>query len=77
LKISRIRPGLLGQSRVSVIGGGEIYALALPLADEMLLTSVPEDGGGDTLFPKWDTDAWSEVSREKIDRVELVHHERI
>ena len=66
----------LGQDRISVIGGGEIYALALPLADEMLLTYVPEDGGGDTFFPEWDADAWDEVSRETIDRVELVRYER-
>ena len=59
-----------------MIGGGEIYALALPLADEMLLTYVPEEGGGDTFFPEWRTDAWDEVSRETIDRVEVVRYER-
>jgi dihydrofolate reductase len=66
----------LGESRVSVIGGGEIYALALPLANELLLTHVPEDGGGDTFFPQWDPAAWTEIARETIDRVELVTYRR-
>jgi len=66
----------LGRTRVSVIGGGQIYALALPRADEMLLTYVPEDGGGDTHFPEWDPAEWSEVARTTIERVELVELRR-
>jgi dihydrofolate reductase len=62
----------LGQSRVSVIGGGEIYAVALPVADRVLLTYIPEDGGGDTFFPELDAATWQAISRESIDRVELV-----
>jgi dihydrofolate reductase len=38
-----------GAKVVSVAGGAEIYAQALPLADEMILTHVPEPGGGDAL----------------------------
>lgn len=66
----------LGRSRVSVIGGGEIYALALPRADELLLTFVPEDGGGDTFFPAWDPTRWRETARTTIERVELVEYHR-
>jgi dihydrofolate reductase len=66
----------LGRSRVSVIGGGEIYALALPRADELLLTYVPEDGGGDTFFPSFDESRWVERSRTPIERVELVEYRR-
>src|SRR5438552_3039073 len=40
-----------GAKTISVIGGGEIYAAALPIADSMILTSVPERGGGDVFFP--------------------------
>ena len=36
-----------GHAVASVVGGAEIYALAMPLADEMLVTYVPHDGGGD------------------------------
>lgn len=66
----------LGETRVSVIGGGEIYALALARAEELLVTYIPEDGGGDTFFPEWDANAWQECARETIDRVELVHFRR-
>lgn len=64
-----------GTGTVSVVGGGEIYALALPEADELLLTFVPEDGGGDTFFPEWDSDAFREAERESfagLERVRLV-----
>ena len=34
-----------------VIGGAEIYALALPLADELQLTEIDADFPADTFFP--------------------------
>lgn len=43
-----------------VIGGGEIYALALPLADMLYLTHVDtEVEGADTFFPEWNLGEWS------------------
>ena len=50
--------------KVFVIGGGELYAQALPLADELVLTEVDADFEGDTFFPHWDRSAFTEVSRE-------------
>lgn len=50
--------------KVFVIGGGELYAQALPLADELVLTEVDADFDGDTFFPPWDRKAFHEVSRE-------------
>lgn len=50
--------------KVFVIGGGELYAHALPLADELVLTEVDADFEGDTFFPQWERDAFTEVSRE-------------
>ena len=66
----------LGIEVASIAGGGEVYRLALPLADELLLTEIPEDGGGDVTFPAIDTGEWVEVSREVIDRVQLVRYLR-
>jgi len=43
-----------GAARVFVIGGGQIYAEALPLADELVLTELDADFDGDTWFPAWD-----------------------
>ena len=47
-----------------VIGGAEIYAAALPLADELVLTEIALDAEGDTFFPEWDRGAFVEASRE-------------
>ena len=47
-----------------VIGGAELYAAALPLADELVLTEVDQDFDGDVRFPDWDRQQFTEVSRE-------------
>lgn len=52
-----------GEEHVFVIGGGEIYAAALPLADELLLTEIDHDVEGDTLFPEFSRDEFQETSR--------------
>lgn len=51
--------------RVFVIGGAEIYAAALPLADELLLTEIDLEVEGDTFFPAWDRASFDEVSRDE------------
>jgi dihydrofolate reductase len=57
---------LLGsEPRVFVIGGGEIYAAALPLADELVLTEIDADVEGDTTFPSWDRGEFDEVERHE------------
>jgi dihydrofolate reductase len=53
-----------GSERVFVIGGAELYAAALPLADELELTEVDVEVEGDAFFPDWDRDAFDAVSRE-------------
>lgn len=52
------------EAQVFVIGGGELYAQALPQADQLILTEVDADFDGDTFFPAWDRAAFTEVSRE-------------
>jgi dihydrofolate reductase len=52
------------EARVFMIGGGELYAQALPRADELVLTEVDADFDGDTFFPEWDRQAFTERSRE-------------
>ena len=52
------------EPRVFVIGGAELYAEALPRADELYLTELDEEVEGDTLFPAFDRTAFDEVSRE-------------
>jgi len=40
--------------KVFVIGGGQIYAQAMPMADELVMTEIDADLDGDTFFPAWD-----------------------
>ena len=54
-----------GAPRVFVIGGGELYAHALPLADELVLTELDLDVEGDAWFPAFDRDTFVEVEREQ------------
>lgn len=57
---------LAGEDRLSVIGGAEIFALFLPLADRIELTEVDGDISGDTLMPDpRDASAWRETFREE------------
>ncbi len=55
-----------GAVEIMVIGGGEIYAAALPFADTLYLTHVAAAPEGDTRFPSFDLMAWSVVSRETV-----------
>lgn len=41
-----------------VIGGGELYRQALPLATKMFLTIVDCEPEGDTWFPEWSGPEW-------------------
>lgn len=47
-----------------VIGGGEIYRQAMPLANRIYLTRVWADYTADTFFPEIDMSIWKEISRE-------------
>ena len=51
--------------RAFVTGGAELYALALPRADELLLTEIERDFDGDVRFPDWDRAAFVETARER------------
>lgn len=53
-----------GHRELMVIGGAEIYALALPRADRMELTLIDAEIAGDTHFPAYDTGVWRETARD-------------
>lgn len=48
-----------------IIGGAQIYAEALPLADRLYITRIDRDYEGDTRFPDYDSSLWQLVSREE------------
>lgn len=47
-----------------VIGGAQLYAEALPLADQLDLTELDATFPADAWFPDWDRRAWAETARE-------------
>jgi len=54
-----------GDEELMVIGGGEIYALALPRATRLHLTWIDtEASDADAHFPRLDPAEWHETSRE-------------
>ena len=61
--LAAIAPG----DDLMVIGGGEVYALAMPHATRLVLTHVDTVvEGADAFFPAWDASGWQCVAR--------VHH---
>lgn len=48
---------------IAIIGGGQIYAQAMDLADRLEITEVDAAPEGDTQFPPIDKGVWSEVAR--------------
>jgi dihydrofolate reductase len=61
---------------VFVVGGGQLYAEAMPFAQRMLLSEVPDSPDGDTYFPEWVSHDWREVSREHRDGFDIATYER-
>jgi dihydrofolate reductase len=59
-----------------VIGGAELFRLALPLATRLVLTEVAFDAEGDTFFPPFDRGAWRVVEARPGDRATYVTYER-
>jgi dihydrofolate reductase len=52
-------------SELMIIGGAQIYAQALPLAQRLYLTEVHAEPAGDASFPQFDRSQWQEVAREE------------
>lgn len=48
-----------------VIGGSEVYKLALPSATHLYLTEIDTELDGDAFFPEIDHTQWNEVSRRQ------------
>lgn len=63
-----------GEDKVFVIGGGEIYREALPIAGRISLTRIHAEIPGDVTFPELLDSEWREVSREDHDADEKNPH---
>lgn len=52
------------QEEIFVVGGAEIYKLAIPFADKLFLTRILAEVKGDTYFPEWNPDNWELIFSE-------------
>lgn len=57
---------LAGDGEVWVIGGAQVYAAALPLADRLVVTCIDAEIVGDTFAPAVD-EGWRVVDRQPAD----------
>jgi dihydrofolate reductase len=53
-----------GEEEVFIVGGAEIYKLALHLTNRIYLTIVHKNFDGDSFFPEINKQEWKEVLRE-------------
>lgn len=56
----------LGAGEIMVIGGGDIFGLALPYTKRMYLTFVDVAAEGDAFFPEYDESEWREMFCERV-----------
>lgn len=65
--------------KVFIVGGSRLYAEALPLADQLMLTLVKGVHPGDTFFPEYRSDIgsiWIEIFRQDHDNFSFVTYQR-
>ncbi|MBT3145513.1 dihydrofolate reductase [Neptunomonas phycophila] len=53
-----------GVDEAMIIGGAQIYALALPEVERLYITQVHADIEGDAYFPEFNRSQWTELGRE-------------
>jgi dihydrofolate reductase len=54
-----------GTDEIMVIGGSEVFAAAMPLAERLEITQVHSDTQGDVTFPPIDPQQWREIARQR------------
>ncbi len=64
------------EAGVAILGGGQIYRLALPVTTRLEITEVEAELPGDTTFPSIDPDQWTETSRTVADGFSWVTYRR-
>jgi dihydrofolate reductase len=62
--------------KVFVIGGGQIYKQAIPIADEMILSFMKFEAEGEVKFPEIKSEIWHIVSTEEREKFEIKKYVR-
>jgi dihydrofolate reductase len=69
-----------GQEKIFIIGGGDIFNLALPLTDTIIVTALEREVEGDVLFEPIDTGVFKVVEEQSCNEEEpyrIIRYERI
>lgn len=67
LSVARAMAARARVDEVFIVGGGALYAQALPITDRLYLTEVDAAPEGHVYFPALDMAHWNEVSRYEHD----------
>jgi len=62
--------------KIFIIGGAKIYGQAIKIADEMIISEMDFETGGDVFFPEIDENVWKIKTREKKDGFEVLFYVR-
>jgi len=57
-----------GEKELFIVGGEEIYKLAMPFTNRIYLTRISTEADGDTFYPEPDWSLWKEISK--------IHHKK-
>lgn len=60
----------LGVGEACIVGGAEIWAVTLPMADMLWLTEVEAEPEADSFFPAFDRGEWRETSARRVEKGE-------
>ena len=63
LSMARQDAAKRGVDEIMVIGGGDVFAETMPMADRLEITHVDAAPKGDAFFPQIDPAAWREAAR--------------
>jgi len=70
--IDALAQAALLPGEVMVVGGAQVYAAALPMATEQIISEIPLEPEGDVRYPDFDRRKWIETVREQYDGFERV-----
>lgn len=62
VEVVHSKADVLALGDVFILGGANVYAQFLDVADRLYITKIDLDTEGDTFFPEWDRDAFTLVS---------------
>lgn len=74
--VDALAQAALHEGEVIVAGGAQVYAEALPLASEQIISEVPLEPEGDAFYPAIDPAVWVESDREVFEGYERAWYAR-